>query len=289
MDTDHIDEAALTRLMTTVTADLTPPVQTIIDNSLVRAVRMRRLMRMRRAGAVAGAVVVAAGLVLGVGALNRSAGIADHAAATPKPTGKLPTLPPAVPMQQYLLTEPPAVVPLDFISSPTYAPGDGNAEWHPNGPPLSYVDGEYKGVVEYTAVQPHASGDVYSKQHFDLSYEALLPESFGQRPPRQCPLEVVDKGQRPAGALPTSCAVQRFADGSLAVIQVTGTDKWGLYEDQVDLFRADGLLVHVASANGTHSFTGGASKVYAAKPVMLPDKLLKLAEGPMWLWLEQLH
>lgn len=288
MDTDRVDEAELTKLMTTVTADLTPPVRTIIDQSLVRAVRMRGLMRMRRA-ALAGAVVVAAGLVLGVGALNRSAGVADHLAATPKPTSTLPTLPPAVPMQQYLLTEPRAEVPLDFISSPSYGPGDGNADWHPNGPPLSYANGEYKGVIQYTAVQPHASGDVYSQQHFDLSWQVLLPGSAQQRPARQCPSDIVDKGRRPAGALPTSCGVQRFADGSLAVIQVTGTDKWGLYEDQVDMFRADGLVVHVASANGTHSFTGGASKVYTADPVMPPDKVLTLAESPQWLWLEQLH
>jgi hypothetical protein len=289
MDTDRIDEAELSRVMTTAVADLTPPVHEIVENSLVQAARMRRVVRMRRVAAVAGAVAVVAGLVLGLGVANRSGGVTNGPAATPKPTSTLPTLPPPLPFQQYLASIPRATAPVQFFLDPSYGPGDGNGSWGVSGPPWSYANGEYKGVILYTGVQPHASGDVFDKQHFDLSYRVLMPGSTQQSPPRQCPTAIVDKSRRPAGALPSSCTVQKFADGSLAVIEVTGTDKWGLYEAEVDLFRADGLYIHVAAANGTHSPTGGASKAYTAKPVMLPAQVLKLVESPVWLWLEQLH
>ncbi|MGF1429637.1 hypothetical protein [Kitasatospora sp. LaBMicrA B282] len=94
-----------------------------------------------------------------------------------------------------------------------------------------------------------------------------------------------DEGPRRPGYEQPSCQVTPLPDGSTMLSLVTGTDGYGLYDEEVTLFRADGLTLQITAANAVLSDSGTSVPPVTVTrdrpPVGLPG-WQAIAQSPQW-------
>jgi hypothetical protein len=98
--------------------------------------------------------------------------------------------------------------------------------------------------------------------------------------PLACPKPLwTDEGQRPAGALPISCAMRTLPDGSIERDAVMYADAYGFYGYGIYDQRPDGVTVFIQVANGiNHTLP----QVDRAQPPGSMAKWEAVVENPAW-------
>jgi hypothetical protein len=112
----------------------------------------------------------------------------------------------------------------------------------------------------------------------DLIVDVQPTAMFAQ--PLACPKPLwTDEGQRPAGALPISCAMRTLPDGSIERDAVMYADAYGFYGYGIYDQRPDGVTVFIQVANGiNHTLP----QVDRAQPPGSMAKWEAVAENPAW-------
>jgi hypothetical protein len=88
-----------------------------------------------------------------------------------------------------------------------------------------------------------------------------------------------DEGQRPAGALPISCAMRSLPGGSIERDIVTNADSYGFYGYNIYDQRPDGITVFIQVGNGINHLT---PQVDRARPPGSMAEWEAVVENPAW-------
>jgi hypothetical protein len=287
-----ITEDAITDLIEKAVQDLDPAVDAIVIGAEQRG---RRLRTRRRAWlalgsgfvvvALAGTTALAAGgpaahpqvsrLAAGATRLHASTGHARTSRASPTPPRRSPSLKPSTPG--------PSKDRSPAGSSPTLAPGYEMTTGQmlrvlrsllPAGSTVSNVNSYYSSAGSGSLEVDYNDGQGAVDLIVDVG-----PTVF-YSPPLDCPKPLwTNEGQRPAGALPISCAMRTLPDGSLERDAVMYADSYGFYGYGIYDQRPDGVTVFIQVANGINHML---PQVDRARPPGSMAEWEAVVENPAW-------
>jgi hypothetical protein len=226
-----------------------PRIEAVVSGAERRGRRLRHQHRVRLAvcSMLTAAAVIAAVATTGIvprlsGALNSNSP-ATGASPTPVQTGTaIPSPTAAAPTPSPTSTGSPTPTGNGAGMTTTQIMDDLKAML-PAGSTVSDIRSLGAGNVDFDYNDGHGAVD------FLFSIEPL---SFYQTPVISCAKSPAtgDEGQRPAGALPMSCAIHTLPDGSMEVDWVEYADSFGFYGYSVAEQRPDGTVVSVQVGNG---------------------------------------
>lgn len=275
-----INEDALSDLFERAVQDLDPAVQAIVAGAERRGRRLRTRHRAWLAlGGGFAAALTATALLAGMslahsrgGALVAAGSRSHHRSTRQARTGQVSATPsPSSPAARW--------TPLGTIL-PTLAPRyempvaqmlGALRRLLPAGSTLGYVNpySTEPGTVEvdYNDGQGAVDFQIY-----------VAPTAMFY--PLRCPTPLwQDKGPRPPGALPVSCAMRTLPDGSIERDAVYSADAYGFYAYSVYVSRPDGITVDVEVGNGIiHTLPQGDR----ARPPGSMAEWEAVAENPVW-------
>ncbi|HEV2639173.1 MAG TPA: hypothetical protein VGX23_28795 [Actinocrinis sp.] len=258
MTTENDDQ--LTELFTIAAADLYPPITEMLEYGMTRgaAVRRRRTALGLAGGAGALAVIVAVTVSLvhpGLPAPAPAAAPANQASAVAAgPDGGAATS--AVYYQ--LLT---SLLPDGTVFAAAGGTGSGAA--------ADYNDGSGEGEVQVTT-QLFSDDHLTGSSGIPTTSESCTGWSQG-----------TNLGPRPADAPAPGCTDTVTPAGITEITMVTGTDPNGVYFNEIEYFRQDGVEVTATAGNGVTE-VDGASRLTRDAPVLSIAQLTAIAANPRW-------
>ena len=249
------NEDQLADMFTAAAADLCPPITEMLEYSLVAGARRRRRRKagvlVSGTGALAAAVAVA--LVLsrpGIGAVHIPAAGGPEPSAADSANGG------------------PTSAANDFRILSSLLTGGSVAQ--AQGGPVPGADI----TVDYD--DGHGAADVEVVHRL---YSTGVPEASSAE---SCAgwAAGFDAGHRPVGAPPSGCAVATLPGGTKQIEIVTSVDHNGIYDEELELFRIDGVEVVVTEANGVVG--GGTSVATRDVPPLSFAQLTTIAADSRW-------